>query len=400
MVRALPPRFFSSDRFRKERISGIVYPVALRSHTVRPIVLASVLALGGCAIFGDPNEVTVDDMNGPADTGSDDAGTSPSDMAADAGTAGEDSGTTSDSGGEDAASFADMDRPDCQAQVLAANLQVEWTTPNTMYVTWDRFNPEASVREYEMLVGRTSVDVEDEVNVRKYSAHDNGEFRRTDGEFPVDWSVAWGLEPERDYFVKLIAYDENWCHSESNIVSGTTLPDVSNEHVIFSENPTSGFSVPPGVTYSNRHPYSGQFHYEWKVDCENADSCFDIVRRGAIDQPLQGFAVEDFDSAFLEFAWHNEGSLFAQWPAVRFALRDPETGEKVWWKAQKRAPTGPSANYRLFQVPLRFFRSDGGLPEPRDIRPEDVAGSVDEFGVGAAAEEGTFLSWDEVRLRW
>ena len=349
--------------------------------------LAFVVA-AGCSIFGDTDEVLLNGGDGGMDGG-------------DGGSTGElDGGSDNQMSGPDATNVGETNQPDtlpdCRAQVLAADVTVEWTTPNTMYIRWSRVNPEVLVRQYEMLVGRTSVDVEDEVNVRRYTADDNGEFRRTTGEFPVTWTVATGLEPNRDYFVKLIAFDQDWCSSTSNIASGVTLPDVSNEHVIFSESPTAGWSVPAGVTFSNRHPYEGQFHYEWHVDCNGEDVCFDIVRRGGFDQPID-FDPAAFDQAFLEFAWHNEGSHFAQYPAVRIAITPPSTEDTIFWKAESRAPTGPSADYRLFQVPLRFFWAEGSRD---DMTAEDVAGSISEFGVVAQNEDGTYVNWDEVRIRW
>jgi hypothetical protein len=341
---------------------------------------ALALATGGCALPGDPDDVQI----------------------------GHDGGTESDAVIQDGSSpdmggppnnvlLADMARPDCRAQVLAANLQVDWTTPNTLRVSWDRVNPEVPVREYEMLAGRTSVDVEDEVNVRTYTAADNGEFLRTTGEFPVSWTVAWGLEPSRDYFVKLIAYDQDGCHSSSNVASGTTLADVTNEHVIFSESPTAGFSVPAGVTFSNRHPFDGQFHYEWKADCEGEATCSNIIRRGGFAQPIDTWDAAGFETAFLEYAWHHEGSSFAQYPAVRFAVNDPVTDQTEWYKAERSVPTGPAADYRLFQVPLRFFWREGDR-EP--LTADRLDWVVSEFGVAATADDGEFMSWDEVRIRW
>ncbi len=368
------------------------------------LMVSGLLLLGSCAIFGDPDDVVQDGADvapGEVDVGPD---SSDRDMGVEEMGPSEDVTPVEDMAPiedmapvEDMGPDEDMKRPDCTAQVAVASLQAEWTTPNNIYWSWDWINPDVDVREFEMVVGRSAVDVEDEVNVRVYTADDNGEFRRTTGEFPVDWTVTWDHEPDREYFAKLVAYDQDWCHAETAVASATTMPDVTNEHVVFSESPTEGFSVPDGVTFSNRHPYEGQFAYEWEVNCDGDTSCFDIVRRGGFVQSIANWDPTKFEGAFVEYAWHNEGNSFAQYPAVRLAFNNPDTGETEWYKAEKKAPTGPSAGYRLHQVPLRFMWREGDRAE---LTPEVLDWDVREFGVGASCDDGTFVTWDEVRIRW
>lgn len=334
----------------------------MKLRTISLIVaLLAGLSLSGCALFGSTEE-----FEEPSDP--DDQTAFPDDAAA-------------------------LIADDCPAALHAAGLSADWTTPNTIRWSWDYAGTDEPLETFVLVVGTSETMVRERRTEAIYFGPEQArELSKVTGEHRREWSVAYGLEPDTEYFAQLVAVQPNDCTSGSNVASATTsLPE--NEFVIFSEDATEGYSIPDGVNLSNRVPYQGDFHYEWEASCDGEESCYEIVRRQ--DLGLKADIPEAaFGGALLEFAVLNEGSAVGQFEQVRFQFR--VGGESALWSRNDFVTTAPSNDYRIVQVPLNQFFS-GGAPMTWD---DLTAGEIYEFGIGNTWSAGTMVSFDEVRIRY
>ncbi len=350
---------------------------------VRHCLVIGAIALGGCSLFTEIDTTGTGSSTPTADGG--DVSPSSPDMTAQSDVRVDpllDTGDTSQDGGIP-----------CEAPNVVEQPEPLWATPNTIRLGWSWLTEDPSIETLEVVVGASEADVRARRDVTVFTRDEVAEFAMFSGPNRQSEASIWGLDPDTTYVVQMGAIHESGCRSSAPVFTASTGAALPNEHVIFSEEPTDGYSIPSDFAYSSRNPAAGEYHYEWSVDCDGEASCFEILRRQGLSDTVT-IPAGAFDDAIVEFMALHEGTTYGEFWHVRMFVGSSEN--RKLWTVEYVPVLGPTAVWRLHQIPLRFFEDAETTMTAADISGEPIY----EFGMGAVWDAGTYGNWDEVRIRW
>jgi len=286
---------------------------------------------------------------------------------------------------------------DPQAAVLVSALQANWSTTGWVMWSWTTAGVAADLAAFEFVVAESPEDVVTHRGTAVASRH-----TRVSLGFPDDFdlSLIEGTLTDdhvasRSYYAQMTAVDTMGRRSTSAVAETRTSDTPSEELVIFHDTDTPGYSIPAELVLSDRAPYAGTHHYEWRAQCGEA-SCYEILRRQELGIDLGFIDERAFETAFFEVAAANNSSQ----PSITrlriwFGTSADHDGSTLYqfsgWA------TDNDDQYQLFQIPLRaLVSSDDATP----ITLEMAQRGLFEFAVDGEWSNGALVRLDEWRLRW
>lgn len=284
------------------------------------------------------------------------------------------------------------------------NLHVVWTTSNTIRWHWARQGEESLFQAYELVVGKSALDVRARNNGAViWTGAQNPELGhftlpQTNGNDPVVMVMTDQHQAYTLYFAQLTAIDTDGKKWESNVAEARTTAVPGNEIVLFSEDPTSGYSIPGTVEHKTdpSRAYDGQHYYEYTSSCNTGvTQCWENIRRQGIAKFLTPITENDFDNtAFFEIAVACEGahSYYSHARLMFVDAGQAGSNSTTWSNAGWSIRCDNS--YRLIQIPLRELGGTTTIPFA------EISRELTEFGIGGAWSHGARIRIDEARVRW
>lgn len=276
--------------------------------------------------------------------------------------------------------------------VLAdVNLRVDWVTPNAVRWLWDDPTTSTELVEYKFVLATKESDLPYGEGVLMFSSNENPELGILD-----DDTITDRLEPATRYFGQLIGLDATGRQAQSDIVAITTAPAVSQEIVIFADDPTDGYSIPSELVHSDQGANNGTHCYRYVHVCEpDRSECFENLRRQGISFDLSQIPEDRFAAAYVEFSMAADGPLHSPFSQVRLMMRDVVADNTRVFSLGGWSHRA-DGNYRTYQFPITSLVDDG---EALD-RTIALQREVFEFGVGASFSVGSVVRLDDVRIRY
>lgn len=311
-----------------------------------------------------------------------------------------DSSVTADAGSprEDAGEVDSQVAPPTDAgrgAIAVDNLRVEWTTPNTIRWRWDRTGQESEFDAFELWVATSTSELATTEAARVIAADENPELDVwtlpfTGGPDPVVFTISDRHDPGTQYFGKLVAIDVAGLRTETNIVTATTQAPATDAVVVWTDSPTSGYSIPSEFTFEDGNGFESPACYAYSRVCSMMnDRCYENLRR-------QGLAIDiseaDFDTAFFEYAVRIEDpDTHSYYSALRIMLGESGSSTLHGFESYTIRADG---SYRIYQIPIRIL----GIDDP--LTAADLSRPIYEWGIGGGWPSGATVRVDEVRLRW
>ncbi len=321
------------------------------------------------------------------------------------------SGIPSNQGPQDAGSAADISSEGGGAPYLGKiqvdELRTAWTTSNTIRWTWDREGTVGNFEAYELVVGLSVQDVTSRSgSAVVWTGEENPELDHytlpnTTGNDPVVMVMTDLLQPDTTYHGQLVAFDTAGDFVVSNIATARTQVRPTAEVILFSEAPTAGYSIPANVEYRTdpSKAFKGDHYYEYIAHCEAGQSwCWENLRRQGIAKSIAAIPLVAFmTTAFYEIALACSGT-HSFYSHVRLMFGGDGAPSILWvndgWSIRC------NSEYRVIQIPLRELYSDLESPIPLPLLHAESQRNVDEFTVGGAWTDASWVRLDEVRIRW
>lgn len=297
--------------------------------------------------------------------------------------------------------------PPPSARFDVVEFAADWSTPNSIHWTWDVTGEEADFHAWTIWIATDQAALEDGEGALVFDGATNPELGRfalknTQGVDPVVGALTRGLEPNTEYFARLIVEDTAGGQSRSaNVAVRSTTGAPSEFATVFADEalPPGAYPLPACFSRSDASPHLGSHHYALTLrcgadglqTCDTADEkiaeCWENLRLQDFSLPLTNIGGGDFGDAFLEFHL----SIAAQ----------PDVEGHAWWSvAQLNTADGTfgyspltipaDGTYQRIQVPLSVL----------GMSAEDLAVPVNRFTLGSLWQNPSELRVDEVVVRW
>ncbi len=276
-----------------------------------------------------------------------------------------------------------------------SNLSVLWTAEKTIRWSWDVAGDGEAFSSYRLLINQDpniepAQDSAAEIWDKTTSVELGYHRAPNANEDLINSTLSGPHSAGTTYYGQLEFTDINGEIYLSNVAMATTL-SLNRELVIFSESSPSGYRNPESFQSSTDAPYSGTYHYQWLVDCPDAEvECWENLRYDDLNIDVL-IAAPALSGAVVEFWLQNTGET-AYWSEVRLSFVTPLGIRR---RFSQQSWVTHSGGYRMYQFPLSSFRGEG-----LSIGVDELSGTFEEFGVGASFERGETIRVDEVRLRW
>ncbi len=301
--------------------------------------------------------------------------------------------------GRDGAPSVDGEGPIVNGAIVVTGLEAEWATPNAVRWRWARAGDAADFDRYELVVGPSpSAVVSRSVPARVFTSADNPELGEltlptTGGDDPVVASTTDGQLADSDVYAQLWAFDVRGGYSTSAVAQARTTPDASTEVVLFGDADTAGYSIPDTFVRSRQSPFAGTYCYRYQAACVSPSTCYENLRRQAIDVSIASMPAAAFPHAFLEYAIAIDAGDPSWWSDARLAWNVPAYASYHVLPLTYRA----DGMYRVYQVPLSALVSESDVP----LDHATATGSpVYEFWFGGSWASDHAVRVDQVRIRW
>jgi hypothetical protein len=289
---------------------------------------------------------------------------------------------------------------DPDASVQPMNLRMEWSTSNAIRWTWDTSIADKGdeLARYELLLthpdGKTELFTGDPglatspqtVNP-ELSLH---AIPAGSGDENVVGTITDLLVPDSEYSARLTAVDSSDRRWSTETTLGSTIANLANEIVLFTEMDVGDTSAPADFVYTMGDAHEGSFLYQW-TNSGCVGQCDELLRRDGLDVDTGSLGADDFEtSAFVEIAIATNGDTPSYFTRVVVACDGGAATNAI-------DPLGvrPDDAYRVWQLPLRAF--DAGTQKSS---LDTFATPCTAFGVSGVWNADAVVRIDSVRIRY